>query len=81
MSMIVMENFKAVDASFSIKFNIGLIPRFFKSSVSYAKARIIYLLLLLFIAVASMALQSYKYITYIFFPLLYVVGKRPYRYE
>ena len=53
--------FKAVDASLSIKWKTGLIPRIFKFSFKPVKDRIISFPLLYFIAVFSIALQSYKY--------------------
>ena len=73
---------KSVDASLSMKWKPGLIPRRFKSSVNDVKDIIIYLSILFFIAVVSMALQYYTYITYMYlFPMLEVVGKRPHRSE
>ena len=48
---------KVVDASLSMKWNPGLIPRIFKSSVSSTKAFIIYFSLLLLIAVVRISLQ------------------------
>ena len=43
MFMVVIVSFKAVDASLSMKWKPGWIPRSFKSSVKYVKALIIYL--------------------------------------
>ena len=63
MFMEVIVSFKAVYASLSMKWKPGLIPQIFKSSVNDVKALIIPLSPLLFIAVVSMALQSYTYIT------------------
>ena len=59
--------FKAVDASLSIECKPGLIPQNFKSSVNDVKDLIILLSLIFFIAVVRMVLQSYTYITYIYF--------------
>ena len=64
--MEVIVVFKAVDASLSMIWKPGVIPQNFISSVNYVKARIISLSLLFFIAVFSMALQSYTYMTYVF---------------
>ena len=47
--MVVMAFLNSGDASLSMMWNPGLIPRLFKSAVNYVKARIIYLSLLLFI--------------------------------
>ena len=63
MFMVIFFSFKALDSSLFMKWKSGLIPRIFKSSVNYVKALVISLLLLLFIAVVSMVLQSYTYIT------------------
>ena len=63
MSMVVIVILKDVDASLSMKWNHGLIPRIFKYSVNYVKACIISLSLILFIAVVGMVLQSYTYMT------------------
>ena len=74
--MVVIFIFKAVDASLSMKWKPGLIPRLFKSSVKSVKARIISLSLLLLIYVVSMKLPTYTYMTWVYlFPLLDVVGK------
>ena len=54
MSMVSIVIFKAFDASLSMKWNPGLVPWIFKSSVNSVKARIIYLSLILFIDVVSM---------------------------
>ena len=82
MFMSVIVSFKSVDASLSMKWKPGLIPRIFKSSVNDVKAIIISLSLLLFISVVRMALHLYTYITYMYlFSLLEVVGKRPHRSE
>ena len=71
MFMIVIVIFKAADVSLSIKWKGGTIPRIFKPLVHYVKALIIYLSPLLFIALVRMALQSYTYITCMyFFPFL-----------
>ena len=59
MFMVIIVIFKAVDASFSMRWKHGLIPRLFKSSVNDVKAFIVSLSLLFFIAVVRMALQSY----------------------
>ena len=65
-----------------MKWKPGSIPRLLKSSVNAVKALIISLSLILFIAVVSMELQSYKYITYIYlFHLLEILVKHPHRYE
>ena len=80
--MFVIVILKAVDSSFSMKLNSGLIPQIFKSSVNYAKACIIYSSLLLLFSVVSMELQEYTHMTQIYlFTLLDVVGKRPHRSE
>ena len=63
MFMEVIVIFKSVDDSLSINWKTGLIPRIFKSSVKYMKAHIISLLLLFFIVVFRMVLQSYTYMT------------------
>ena len=82
MFIVVIFSFKVIDASFSIKWKPGWIPRIFKSSVNDVKALIISLSLLLFIDVVRMALQSYTYITYMYLPpLIEMVGKRLHRYE
>ena len=82
MSMVVIAIFKVVGASFSMKWNPSLIPQLFKSPVSSVKACIISMSLLFFISSVRMTLQSYTYMTYMcLFPLLYVMGKHPYRYE
>ena len=57
MSMVFISIFKAVYASFSMKWNPGLIPRLFKSSVNSVKDRIISMSLLLLVSVVIMALQ------------------------
>ena len=61
MLMEVIVIFKALDASISIKWKLGLIPRLFKSSIKSVMSHIISLSLLLFIDVAQMALQQYTY--------------------
>ena len=61
--IVVIAIFKAVDDSFAIKWNHGLIPQPFKSVVNSVKVLIIYLSFLLFVAVIKMALQSYTYMT------------------
>ena len=82
MPMVVISILKAVDASLSVNWNTGLIPRPFNSVVNSVKAHIIYLSLLFFIYVFSMALKPYKYTMIMYlFPLLYVIGKRSHRYE
>ena len=55
--------FKAVDALLFMKWKPGWIPRIFKSTVKDVKYLIISLSLPLLIALFSMALQSYTYIT------------------
>ena len=55
-------HFTAVDASLSMIWNPGLIPRLFKSVVQSVNKRIISLLLMLFVSVVRMAFQSYTYI-------------------
>ena len=55
MSMVVIEFFKAVDASLSLKWNPRLIKWILKSLVNSAKAHIISLSLLFFIDVVMMA--------------------------
>ena len=82
MFMEVIVIFKAVDDLLSMKWKPGLITRIYKSSVNDVKSIIISLSLLLFNAVVSIALQSCTYMTQMYlFPLLEVVGKRPYRSE
>ena len=61
--MVASDMFNDVDASLSMKWNLGLIPGLLKSVVNYLKQCIIYLLLIFFIAVFRMELKSYKYIT------------------
>ena len=78
MSTVVIVIFKAVDASFYMKWNPGLIPRISKSSVNYVKYCILSLSLLLFIVVVKISLKSYKYMNWMYlFPLLDVMGKLP----
>ena len=80
--MVVISIFKAVDDSLSKKWNPGLILWIFKSVVNFVKSRIISLSLIFFVAVVSMELQSYKYMTYMYlFPLIGVMGKRMDRFE
>ena len=55
--------FNVVDALLSMKWKTGWIPRPFKSSVKYVKDVIISLSLLFFVAVVSMALKAYTYIS------------------
>ena len=55
--MVVIVSFKEVDASLSMKWKPGRIPRRFKSSVKDVKALIISLSLLSFISVVRMALH------------------------
>ena len=52
-------HFKAIDAPFSMEWKPGLIQRIFKSPVNSAKARIISLTILFFVAIGRMELQSY----------------------
>ena len=82
MFMEVIVIFKAIDASLSMKWNHGLIPRLLKSSVNDVKSLIVSLSLLFFVAVFRMVLQSYTYITYMYLlPLIEVVGERALRSE
>ena len=82
MSMFFVDIFNAVDASFSMKWNPGLILRLFKSVVNYVKACIISLSIIIFVIVFRMVLQSYTYITYMYlFSLLDIIGKRPHKSE
>ena len=82
MFMEVIVIFKFVDASLSMKWNPGSIPRLLKSSVNSVKAFIIYLSLLVFIDLVSMELKSYTYMTYMnLFTLLEVVGNRTHIYK
>ena len=82
MSMVGIVILKAVGASLSMKWNPGLIPWIFKSSVNYANACIISFSLLFFINAVRRALQSYTYMTYMYlFTLLDVVGKGLHRSE
>ena len=67
---VVIVSFKEVDASLSMKWKPGRIPRRFKSSVKDVKALIISLSLLFLIDVVRMELKSYTYITYMYPPLL-----------
>ena len=60
-SIVFIAVFNAVDASFSMRFNPGLITWNFKYIVNYVKACIIYLSLLFLISVVRMALKSYTY--------------------
>ena len=76
MSIVIVAILKYVDASFSMKCNPGLIPWIFNSVVNDVKARIIYLSVLLFVYVVMMALQSYTYMTYMYF-FLGVMRKSP----
>ena len=59
MSMVGIVILEAADASLSMKWNPGLIPWIFTSSVNSVKVRIIYLSLILFIASGRISLQSY----------------------
>ena len=80
--MVVIAIFNSVDASLSMKWNPWLIPRIFKSVVNYVKGLIISWLLLFFIAVVIMELQSYTHITYMYlFTLLDVIEERPHKLE
>ena len=54
-------HFKDVDASLYMKWNPGLIPRLFKSSVNSVKDCIISLSLLFFTAVVRMSLKPYTF--------------------
>ena len=69
MFMVVIFIFKAVYDSLSTKWKPGLILRIFNSSVNYVKDRIISLSIILLTSIVRMALQSYKYMTYIYFPV------------
>ena len=82
MFIVIIVRFKAVDDSLSMKWKPGWINRLLKLFVKDAKALIIYLSLLFFIAVVRMELQSYTYIKYMYIlPLLEVVGKCLHRSE
>ena len=81
-SIIGIAILKAFDASFSFKWDPGLILRIFKSSVNYVEARIISLSLLFFFSVVSIASQSYTYMMKMYlFPILDMIGKRLHRSE
>ena len=60
-SMVDMAILNDADDSLSMLQNHVLIPWPFNSVVNYAKSRIIYLSLLLFIEVVRMVLKSYSY--------------------
>ena len=82
MLMVVIVIFKAVDASISMKWKPGLIPRLFKSSGNYVKACIVSFSLLFFVDVFWVVLRAYIYMTYMYlFPLLDLLWKRPHRSE
>ena len=68
MFMVFTVRFKVVDALLSMKWKPGWIRRIFKSSDKDLKSHIVSLLILFFIAVVRMALQSYKHITYMYPP-------------
>ena len=78
--MVVIAILKYVDASFSMRWNSGLIPQLFKSIVNYVKSRIISLSILFFVDVVRMTLQVYTFMAYMcLFTLLNVMGKCPNR--
>ena len=61
MSMVVIAIFKVVDASLSMKWNPGLIPRIFKDSINYVQTHIITMSLLSLMSVVWISLQLYTY--------------------
>ena len=82
MFMVFIFRFKAVDASLSMEWKPGWIPRLFKSLIKDVKDLIISVSLIFLISVVRISLQSYAYMTWMYlFPLIDVVGKHLHRSE